>query len=265
MHKTISVLVLLASAVQSRRLTKAQGHANEEFAPVTHGARSMARTTADAEHTYLAQVLMTPGTSPLVPANRRLASLLNMMSDASDDSSATSAPAEPTEEVVEKKAESTAPTATMEKKDAPKKQEKKNVPTDQGLFAPAVLAAKKVMGEQELKELRANVIGKHSKVIADFVDTSESAFGQIVLKRMFEYADKDSDGQLTKEEVRDALNDLGFNFLDDKNIDKIMNKADKDKNEVIDFEEFVLETPKALRMNLVKLAKNNGHDLGFLA
>ena len=34
--------------------------------------------------------------------------------------------------------------------------------------------------------------------------------------------------------------------------------------EVIDFEEFVKETPKVLRVNLVKLAKSNGHDLGFL-
>ena len=34
---------------------------------------------------------------------------------------------------------------------------------------------------------------------------------------------------------------------------------------VIDFEEFVKESPKALRVNLVKLAKANGHDLGFLA
>jgi uncharacterized tellurite resistance protein B-like protein len=187
-----------------------------------------------------------------------------MMSDASDDSSATSAPAEQTEQVVEKKAESTASTATIEKKDAPKKQDKKNTPTDQGIFAPAVLAAKKVMGEQELKELRANVIGKHSKVIADFVDTSESAFGQIALKTMFEYADKDKDGALSKDEVRDALNDLGFD-LDDKNIDKIMEKADQDGNEVIDFEEFVTQTPRTLRVNLVKLAKKNGHDLGFLA
>ena len=35
--------------------------------------------------------------------------------------------------------------------------------------------------------------------------------------------------------------------------------------DVIDFEEFVKESPKALRVNLVKLAKANGHDLGFLA
>ena len=35
--------------------------------------------------------------------------------------------------------------------------------------------------------------------------------------------------------------------------------------QVIDFEEFVKETPKTLRTSLVKLAKQNGHDLGFLA
>ena len=34
---------------------------------------------------------------------------------------------------------------------------------------------------------------------------------------------------------------------------------------MIDFEEFVKETPKTLRTSLVKLAKQNGHDLGFLA
>ena len=43
-----------------------------------------------------------------------------------------------------------------------------------------------------------------------------------------------------------------------------MKKADKDQNDVIDFEEFVKETPKVLRTSLVKLAKKNGHDLGFL-
>jgi len=78
---------------------------------------------------------------------------------------------------------------------------KKNVPTNRGIFAPAVDVAKQVMGEQELKEFRASVIAKHSKVIGQFVDTSESPFGQLVLKRMFEYADKDGNGQLDKEEV----------------------------------------------------------------
>jgi hypothetical protein len=33
---------------------------------------------------------------------------------------------------------------------------------------------------------------------------------------------------------------------------------------VIDFEEFAKAAPKVLRTNLVKLAKQNGNDLGFL-
>merc|ERR1711885_116942 len=106
---------------------------------------------------------------------------------------------------------------------------KKNVPTNRGIFAPAVDVAKQVMGEQELKEFRASVITKHSKVIAQFVDTSDSKFGQLVLRRMFEYADKDGNGTL------------------DKQVAGILKKADADKNEVIDFEEFVKETPKVLR------------------
>ena len=34
---------------------------------------------------------------------------------------------------------------------------------------------------------------------------------------------------------------------------------------VIDYEEFVNEAPKTLKTNLVKLAKNNGAELGFLS
>lgn len=142
---------------------------------------------------------------------------------------------------------------------------KKYAPSSQGIFAPLVVGAKRVMGEQELKELRAMVISKHSKVIANFVDTSESPFGQLVLRKMFEYADKDDSGTLDKEEVRAALRDLGFDWLEEKQVDQIVTRADKDDNEVIDFEEFVKETPVTLRRNLVKLAKRNGHDLGFLA
>mmetsp|Transcript_32981 Transcript_32981/g.54270 ORF Transcript_32981/g.54270 Transcript_32981/m.54270 type:complete len:261 (+) Transcript_32981:1-783(+) len=148
---------------------------------------------------------------------------------------------------------------------APEKKKKKNKPSPTGLFAPAVLATKRAMGDRELNKLRAEIIKKHTKVISGFVDTSESAFGQLVLKRMFEAADKDNSGALDREEVRDALYALGFTFVKDKELDKIMKKADVDNNEVIDFEEFVKETPKVLRMNLVQLAKANGHDLGFLA
>ena len=41
-----------------------------------------------------------------------------------------------------------------------------------GPFAPAVRGLKRLMGDQELNELRAKIIGEHSKVIKQFVDTS---------------------------------------------------------------------------------------------
>jgi hypothetical protein len=146
-----------------------------------------------------------------------------------------------------------------------KKKPIKRRPAPTGLFAPAVVAAKEAMGTKELNKLRAEVIKKHTKVISAFIDTSESKFGQIVLKRMFDAADKDDSGTLDREEIKEALTALGFDFLTDKDMDKVMKKADADGNEVIDFEEFIKETPRVLRMNLVQLAKANGHDLGFLA
>ena len=53
-----------------------------------------------------------------------------------------------------------------------------------GLFSPIVQGARAVMGEQELLQLRAKVIQAHSKVIAKFVDTSDSRFGQIALRKV---------------------------------------------------------------------------------
>jgi len=135
----------------------------------------------------------------------------------------------------------------------------------EGIFAPAVKLTVQVMGRKELNAFRASVIAEHTKVISKFVDTSESAFGQIALKSLFEAADKDDNGTLDKEEVKEALHAMGFKFIQDKQINTIFKKADQDNNDVIDFEEFVKETPKTLRVSLVKLAKQNGHDLGFLA
>merc|ERR1711907_511849 len=135
----------------------------------------------------------------------------------------------------------------------------------QGIFAPLVKGTKRVMGDKELNKLRAQVIAEHTKVITAFVDTSDSPFGQIALRRLFDAADRDKNGTLDREEIRDALHALGFTFIENKQLDKIFERGDLDGNEVIDFEEFVKETPKTLRMSLVKLAKQNGHDLGFLA
>lgn len=135
----------------------------------------------------------------------------------------------------------------------------------QGIFAPAVLGAKAVMGDKELNTLRGKVIAEHSKVISAFVDTSESKFGQLVLSRMFEAADKDGNGTLDRQEVKDALHALGFTFVEDKQLDAVFGRADQNGDQVIDFEEFVKDAPKTLRSSLIKLAKQNGHDLGFLA
>ena len=65
---------------------------------------------------------------------------------------------------------------------------------EHGLFAPAMSAAKRGMGEEELNKTRAEVIAMHSKVISKFVDTTETEYGRIALKKMFEAADKDGDG-----------------------------------------------------------------------
>jgi len=135
----------------------------------------------------------------------------------------------------------------------------------EGIFAPVVMLAVNQMGRKELNAFRASVIAEHTKVISSFVDTSESKFGQIALKTLFEAADEDGNGTLDKAEVKAALNALGFNFIEDKQVNTIFKRADTDGDEVIDFEEFVKETPKTLRTSLVKLAKQNGHDLGFLA
>jgi len=141
----------------------------------------------------------------------------------------------------------------------------KRRPAETGIFAPVVKGAKSVMGEKELMKLRGDVIAQHSAVISAFVDTSESPFGQLVLKQLFEAADKDGNGTLDREEIKEALFALGFTFIDDKNLDKVFERADSNDDLVIDFEEFVQEAPTTLRRSLIKMAKMNGHDLGFLA
>ena len=72
------------------------------------------------------------------------------------------------------------------------------------------------MGRKNLNALRGKVIAQHSKVISAFVDTSESQFGRVMLRPLFEAADKDGDGKLSKEEVRDCLQALGFKWIEDK-------------------------------------------------
>jgi hypothetical protein len=134
----------------------------------------------------------------------------------------------------------------------------------QGIFSPAVLAAKAVLGDEQLNKIRAKAISMHSDVIKNFVDTYELPTGQAALKRLFTICDKDGNGIITEDELNDGLRSLGFTWLKEKQVKGILERADTDDNGAIDYEEFKNEAPKTLRTNLVKLAKQNGGELGFL-
>ena len=148
------------------------------------------------------------------------------------------------------------------KKEAPKKKGKN--PHKEGVFSPIVVAAGTILGEESLNKIRGKVIAIHSDLIKSFVDTADSSFGQSVLKQLFNLVDTDNSGYLDKEEVTVALNMLGFKWLKDKHVDKIFERADANGDEEISLEEFMMEAPKTLRTNLVKLAKKNGGDMGLL-
>lgn len=134
-----------------------------------------------------------------------------------------------------------------------------------GPFSPAVDVAKVLMGQQELSRLRGEIIKAHTQTISAFVDTSDSWFGRVALQVLFTAADEDGSGALDKEEVEIAARKLGFAWLRDGKVDDLIRKVDTDENAVIDFEEFAQAAPKTLRQNLVKLAKQNGKALGFMA
>ena len=147
---------------------------------------------------------------------------------------------------------------------APKK--KLSVKKDpEGIFAPAVLLTKEIMGITELNKLRGKIIAMHSDVIGKFTETAQSEFGNQVLKVLFTLADKNKDGTIDEEELTLALNALGFDFLKEKQIAGIFKRADGDDNNKLDFEEWQEAAPKTLKNALIKLAKKNGHELGFLA
>jgi hypothetical protein len=134
-----------------------------------------------------------------------------------------------------------------------------------GIFTPLVKLGKRIVGGPRFLRFRGRVIGAHTKVIQAFVETSDSPFGCLALQKLFELADVDGSGTIDRDELKVALKKLGFTHLKDAQIDQIMKRADDDENCVIDYEEFVKEAPKTLKTNLVKLAKNNGAELGFLS
>ncbi|KAL3918436.1 MAG: hypothetical protein SGILL_004235 [Bacillariaceae sp.] len=146
---------------------------------------------------------------------------------------------------------------------APKKKLAKKSSHKEGIFSPAVLLAKNVLGDKQLNEIRGKAIGLHSDVIGKFVETAETDFGNQVLKALFTLADKDQNGTIEEEELKEALLSLGFD-LKTKQISGIFARADADGNGALDLDEWVREAPKTLRTNLIKLAKKNGGELGFL-
>ena len=153
----------------------------------------------------------------------------------------------------------------MAKKPMAKKKKAAGGPAHKaGVFSPIVYAGKMVLGDEQLNKLRAKIISLHSNLIKEFVSTHDSAFGQAVLKSLFEISDIDKDGKLSREEVASALRSLGFDWLKDKQIDGIIKRADTDENGYICIDEFCVEAPRTLSTNLVKLAKKNGGDMGLL-
>jgi hypothetical protein len=136
---------------------------------------------------------------------------------------------------------------------------------EHGFFSPIVLAAKDVLGDDELNKLRAKVISLHSDVISNFVKTSNSEVGNKVLKFLFDWTDKDHNGKVEADELAKTVRMLGFDWLQSTQINGILQRADSDGDGALSFEEWLQEMPKLLRTNLIKLAKKNGGAMGLLA
>merc|ERR1712224_682343 len=183
--------------------------------------------------------------------------------DQGDDQAFFPAPSAGEQQPLEASTAEAVPVAT---KSANKKAtEKKTSSDNEGIFAPAVLLTKEIIGIKELNKLRGKIIKMHSAVIGDFTETAQSEFGMQVLRVLFTLADKNGDGTIDEAELTTALRALGFDFLKEQEIAKIFDKADGDKNGTLDFEEWSKAASPTLKKNLIKLAKKNGHELGFLA
>eukprot|EP00929_Paragymnodinium_shiwhaense_P012196 TRINITY_DN11895_c0_g1_i10.p1 TRINITY_DN11895_c0_g1~~TRINITY_DN11895_c0_g1_i10.p1 ORF type:complete len:184 (+),score=59.58 TRINITY_DN11895_c0_g1_i10:86-637(+) len=134
-----------------------------------------------------------------------------------------------------------------------------------GLFTPTVAGLKVLLGDQNLNSIRNYLIKLHGDAQAAVIETHPSEFGQATMSWLFEQADTDGNGTIDKQELKDALHRLGFDWMDEGRVDKLFKKADKDDSESIDLEEFKTTSPKFLQQSLIKLAKKNGADLGFLS
>jgi len=132
-----------------------------------------------------------------------------------------------------------------------------------GLFSPLVMATKEVVGVANLNKIRAQAIGLHSKAIKSFVDTNETALGSNIVLQLFALVDKNHDGAVDEDELAVAFKTLGFSWLKEKQIAGIIKRSGSEDG-ILRMEQFRHEFPKTLRVNLVKLAKKNGGELGFL-
>jgi hypothetical protein len=187
---------------------------------------------------------------------------LDSISSADDSDNDTIAPSVPVT-AMESVATESAP--KMAKKPVAKKKKAGAGPTHkEGVFSPIVYAGKMVLGDEQLNKLRGKIISLHSDLIKNFVSTHDSAFGQSILRSLFEISDANKDGKLSRDEVASALRSLGFEWLKDNQIDGIIKRADTDEDGYICIDEFCVEAPRTLSTNLVKLAKKNGGDMGLL-
>jgi hypothetical protein len=134
----------------------------------------------------------------------------------------------------------------------------------EGLFSPIVMTAKKVIGDENLNKIRGKVIGLHSEVIGSFVDTHETFVGSTIMQQLFALMDKNKDGVVDETELAIYFKSLGFTWLQEKQIAGIIKRAGSEDG-ILRIEQFKGEFPKTLRTNLIKLAKKNGGELGFLS
>jgi hypothetical protein len=135
-----------------------------------------------------------------------------------------------------------------------------------GVLSPIVILAKNAMRDDDnFNKLRAKAISMHTSVISGFVDTSDTPFGRAVLQSLFDAIDRNHNGLIEEPELADALKTFGlFSWLQAKQIHGIFERADRDHDGELDFNEWLIEAPKTLRKNLIKLAKKNGGELGLL-